>query len=359
MRLQPNQIIAGECISVMQSMPAQAVDLVFADPPYNLQLQNELHRPNMTKVDAVTDRWDQFEGFAAYDEFTRAWLTACKRVLKPTGSIWVIGSYHNIFRVGKMMQDLGYWIMNDVLWIKTNPMPNFRGVRFTNAHETLIWCAKSQDQKRYTFNYDAMKALNDDAQMRSDWLLPLCSGNERLKADGKKAHPTQKPEALLHRVVLASTKPGDLVVDPFFGTGTTGAVAKRLGRRYLGIESRADYLALATDRLRAVEPGCDIATAMTPSKRSLPRVPFGNLVERGLIAPGAVLTDAKRRHSARVRADGSLIADGVTGSIHRVAAELQGAPACNGWAFWYVEAKGELVPVDLLRQQVRAQMIAG
>jgi len=353
------EVRQGDCITQMRALGAGSANMVFADPPYNMQLKQSLSRPNNSRVDGIDEAWDRFDSFAAYDAFSRDWLDAARRLLADDGTLWVIGSYHNIFRIGTILQDMGFWILNDVVWRKSNPMPNFRGKRFTNAHETLIWCAKSQDQKRYTFNYDAMKALNDDAQMRSDWLLPLCSGNERLKADGKKAHPTQKPEALLHRVVLASTKPGDLVVDPFFGTGTTGAVAKRLGRRYLGIESRADYLALATDRLRAVEPGCDIATAMTPSKRSLPRVPFGNLVERGLIAPGAVLTDAKRRHSARVRADGSLIADGVTGSIHRVAAELQGAPACNGWAFWYVEAKGELVPVDLLRQQVRAQMIAG
>ncbi len=353
------QLVQGDCIAHMRAMPAGSANMVFADPPYNLQLKQELHRPNNSRVDGVDEAWDRFDDFAAYDAFTRDWLEAARHLLADDGTLWVIGSYHNIFRIGTALQDMGFWMLNDVVWRKANPMPNFRGKRFTNAHETLIWCAKSQDQKRYTFNYDAMKALNDETQMRSDWLLPICSGHERLKSDGKKAHPTQKPEALLHRVVLASTNPGDLVVDPFFGSGTTGAVAKRLGRRYLGIEGRADYFALAADRLRAVEPGRDIATAVTPSKRSLPRVPFGSLVERGLIAPGAVLTDAKRRHSARVRADGSLVADGVSGSIHRVAAELQGAPACNGWAFWFVEAKGELVPVDLLRQQVRAQMAAG
>ncbi|MDP6953514.1 MAG: site-specific DNA-methyltransferase [Alphaproteobacteria bacterium] len=343
----------------MRALPAGSANMVFADPPYNLQLKQDLRRPNNSRVDGVDEAWDRFDDFAAYDAFTRDWLAAARRLLADDGTLWVIGSYHNIFRIGTALQDMGFWMLNDVVWRKSNPMPNFRGKRFTNAHETMIWCAKSEDQKRYTFNYDAMKALNDDMQMRSDWLLPICSGGERLKNDGKKAHPTQKPEALLHRVILASTNPGDLVVDPFFGTGTTGAVAKRLGRRYLGIEGRADYVALAADRLRAIEPGRDIATSVTPSKRSLPRVPFGSLVERGLIAPGAVLTDAKRRHSARVRADGSLVADGVSGSIHRVAAELQGAPACNGWAFWFVEAKGELVPVDLLRQQVRAQMAAG
>ena len=353
------KLLHGDCIAVMADLAAGSADMIFADPPYNLQLKEGLRRPNQSLVDGVDEDWDRFDGFAAYDAFTHAWLAAARRLLSDRGTLWVIGTYHNIFRIGTALQDLDFWVLNDIVWRKTNPMPNFRGRRFTNAHETLIWCTKHRDQKRYTFNYDAMKALNEELQMRSDWLLPICVGGERLKAGGKKAHPTQKPEALLHRVVLASTDPGDVVVDPFFGTGTTGVVAKRLGRAYVGIESREDYVALAAERLAATSPGSDIAVAATPSKRSQPRVPFGTLVERGLIAPGAVLTDASRRHSARVRADGSLVADGVSGSIHSVAAALQGAPACNGWTFWLVECKGRLVPVDLLRQQVRAQMAAG
>jgi len=350
------RVYAGDSIAVMDALPEGSVDLVFADPPYNLQLGEGLRRPNHTLVDGVDDDWDHFDDFAAYDSFTRAWLGAARRVLSDTGSLWVIGSYHNIFRIGTALQDMGFWVLNDVIWRKTNPMPNFRGRRFTNAHETLIWCKKDRDQARYTFNYEAMKALNDDLQMRSDWLLPICAGPERLRVDGRKAHPTQKPEALLHRVILSSTRPGETVLDPFFGSGTTGAVAKRLGRGYVGIERDESYVALARERLAAVTPGEDIAVESTPSRRALPRVPFGALIERGLIAPGTVLSDATRRHTARVRADGSLVAGAVSGSIHNVGAELQGAAACNGWTFWYFQAKGKLVPIDVLRQQVRAEM---
>ena len=352
------RILIGDCVERMNALAEGSVDLVFADPPYNLQLGEGLRRPNHTLVDGVADDWDKFDEFAAYDAFTRAWLTAARRVLKDDGALWVIGSYHNNFRIGTVLQDLGFWMLNDVIWRKTNPMPNFRGKRFTNAHETLIWCAKSRDQKRYTFNYDAMKALNEDLQMRSDWLLPICNGPERLQRDGKKAHATQKPEALLYRVILSTSQVGDTVLDPFFGTGTTGAVAKRLGRHYIGIEREAAYADLARERLSRIRPGQDIALATTPSKRNLPRVPFGSLIERGLIEPGMVLYDHKRRHSARVRADGSLVAGQVSGSIHRVGAEVQGAPACNGWAFWFFEADGRLLPIDLLRQQVRAEMAA-
>ena len=352
------RFLIGDCVERMNALAEGSVDLVFADPPYNLQLGEGLRRPNHTLVDGVADDWDKFDDFAAYDAFTRAWLTAARRVLKDDGALWVIGSCHNIFRIGTVLQDLGFWMLNDVIWRKTNPMPNFRGKRFTNAHETLIWCAKSRDQKRYTFNYDAMKALNEDLQMRSDWLLPICNGPERLQRDGKKAHATQKPEALLYRVILSTSQVGDTVLDPFFGTGTTGAVAKRLGRHYIGIEREAAYADLARERLSRIRPGQDIALATTPSKRNLPRVPFGSLIERGLIEPGMVLYDHKRQHSARVRADGSLVAGQVSGSIHRVGAEVQGAPACNGWAFWFFEADGRLLPIDLLRQQVRAEMAA-
>ena len=353
-----NSVLVGDCAQAMARLPEASVDLVFADPPYNLQLAGELLRPNNTRVDGVDDAWDKFAGFAEYDRFTREWLAATRRLLKPDGALWVIGSYHNIYRVGAILQDLGYWILNDIVWRKTNPMPNFRGRRFTNAHETLLWCARSPDS-RYTFNYESMKALNEELQMRSDWLLPLCGGSERLRGDdGRKAHPTQKPEALLHRVLMASTRPGDLVLDPFFGTGTTGAVAKRLGRRFIGIERDPGYAALARERIRAVSTA-DLDDVVAPQKREEPRIPFGALVERGLLKPGEVLFDARRRWTAKVRADGTVISADARGSIHRVGAHVQGAPACNGWAFWFVERKGTMVPIDALRQRMRAEMDGG
>jgi len=349
-------VIVDDCVAAMARLPAGSVDLVFADPPYNLQLAGELHRPDNSRVDGVEDAWDRFADFAAYDRFTRDWLQAARRVLKPNGTLWVIGSYHNIYRVGVALQDLGFWVLNDVIWRKANPMPNFRGKRFTNAHETLLWCLRDKEQKGYTFNYDAMKALNDEVQMRSDWTLPICSGAERLKQDGGKAHATQKPEALLHRVILASSRPGDVVLDPFFGTGTTGAVAKRLGRRWIGIEREARYAELAVTRIHAVVPLAEEAVAVTPSKRDLPRIPFGTLVERGLLRPGTILYDQRKRFSAKVRADGTLVSADTTGSIHHVAAAVQGAPACNGWSFWFYEISGALVPIELLREQVRAEL---
>ncbi len=350
-----NGILVGDCVELMDALPESSIDMVFADPPYNLQLGGELHRPNNSKVDGVDDAWDQFDGFAAYDTFTRDWLKAARRVLKPDGTLWVIGSYHNIYRVGAILQDIGFWMLNDVIWRKTNPMPNFRGRRFTNAHETLLWCARSQNSK-YQFNYDAMKALNDDLQMRSDWLLPLCTGAERIKKNGKKAHPTQKPESLLYRVVLSSTEVGDVVLDPFFGSGTTGAVAKQLGRNYIGLERDPDYAKLAGKRLARIQRVSDEEFVRTPTKKDLPRVPFGRLLESGLLQPGEVLTDPRRRYAAKVRADGTLVTDGFRGSIHQVGAYVQKAPACNGWQFWHVEKKGELIPIDLYRQQLRAEI---
>jgi len=349
-------ILKGDCIAEVEKLPAASVDLVFADPPYNLQLDSRLTRPDQSTVDAVDDDWDKFASFAAYDDFTRAWLMACRRVLKPTGALWVIGSYHNIFRVGAIVQDLGFWLLNDVIWRKTNPMPNFRGRRFANAHETLIWASRDRT-KGYTFNYDALKIANDELQMRSDWLFPLCTGNERLKdATGHKVHPTQKPEALLHRILLASTKPGDVVLDPFFGTGTTGAVAKRLGRHFVGIERERDYIAAATARIAAVEPVAPSALKVSEGKRVEPRVPFGALVEAGLVRPGAVLTDARARHAAEVRADGSLRSGDHVGSIHKVGALVQGLDACNGWTFWHTRRDGALSPIDALRQIVRREL---
>ena len=350
-----NRILEGNSIDVMNSLPAGSVDAIFADPPYNLQLEGELLRPNNSKVDAVDDAWDRFESFAAYDEFTRAWLSAAKQVLKEDGALWVIGSYHNIFRIGAILQDLDFWILNDVIWRKSNPMPNFRGKRFTNAHETLIWCSKRQKSK-YTFNYDAMKALNEDVQMRSDWILPICTGNERIKKNGKKAHPTQKPESLLHRVILSSTEVGDTILDPFFGSGTTGAVAKKLGRNYLGIEMDKNYIEVALKRLKEIPEALDQSLLSTPSKKSEPRIPFGWLVERGLLEPGTVLFDQRKRHSAKVRADGSIISAEHRGSIHRVGAAVQDAPACNGWQFWHLDVEGKLMPIDVLRQKLRAEL---
>ncbi len=352
-------IIRGDCIAELDKLPAASVDLIFADPPYNLQLEGTLTRPDQSRVDAVDDAWDQFDSFAAYDAFTRAWLLACRRVLKPEGTLWVIGSYHNIFRVGTVLQDLGYWILNDIVWRKMNPMPNFRGRRFTNAHETLIWAARGAPAKGYTFNYDALKVFNDDLQMRSDWLLPLCTGGERLKTDGRKVHATQKPEALLYRVLLSSSKPGDVVLDPFFGTGTTGAVAKQLGRHFVGIEREATYVEAATARIAAVSPAAPEAVTLTRGKRAETRVPFGALLEAGLLRPGAKLTDASGRFTADVRADGSLQAGRHVGSIHRVAALLQGLEACNGWAFWHVVEAGGRHSIDALRGAVRERLAEG
>ena len=345
-----DQILMGDCIAAMRALPDKSVDMVFADPPYNLQLGGELFRPDGSHVDAVTDEWDKFDSLAAYDAFTRAWLAQAHRVLKDTGTIWTIGSYHNIFRVGAAIQDLGFWILNDIVWRKANPMPNFRGTRFTNAHETLIWASKGAGA-RYTFNYRSMKTLNDELQMRSDWDFPICGGAERLKEGGVKVHPTQKPEALLYRVLLACTKPGDVVLDPFFGTGTTGAVAKRLGRRWIGIEREANYCAAAAARIDAALPLDESALATMQSPRSAPKVAFGKLVETGMLQPGVAIHDAKRRWRATVRADGSLLSDcGTVGSIHKLGSTLQGAEACNGWTFWHFEAEGVLRPIDELRQ---------
>ena len=350
-------ILKGDCIAALDRLPEKSVDVVFADPPYNLQLDGDLHRPDQSKVDAVDDDWDRFESFEAYDAFTRAWLLAVRRVLKPNGTIWVIGSYHNIFRVGASMQDLGYWILNDVVWRKTNPMPNFRGRRFQNAHETMIWASRDAKAKGYTFNYDAMKAANDDVQMRSDWLFPICTGGERLKNDsGEKLHPTQKPEALLARIMLASTKPGDVVLDPFFGSGTTGAVAKRLGRHFVGIEREQTYIDAANERIAAVKPLSTEETAVMTGKRAEPRVAFVNLLDSGLVAPGTALFDTKKRWTATVRADGTLASGDMAGSIHRLGALVQGLDACNGWTFWHYERNGGLTPIDELRKIARLGM---
>ncbi|WP_312219768.1 site-specific DNA-methyltransferase [Brevundimonas sp.] len=355
--LKTDVILRGDCIEVLKGLPDKSVDMVFADPPYNLQLGGDLLRPDNSKVDAVDDDWDKFDSFAAYDAFTRAWLGECRRVLKDEGSLWVIGSYHNIFRLGAAMQDLGFWVLNDIIWRKSNPMPNFKGTRFTNAHETLIWAAKSREQKRYTFNYDALKAFNEDTQMRSDWTLALCTGGERLKDEnGDKAHPTQKPEALLHRVLLSASRVGDVVLDPFFGTGTTGAAAKRLGRHFIGIERDETYASLAEKRIKAVIPAAPEDLVVTGSKKAEPKVPFGALVEAGLLAPGDKLYCPKGEREARVRADGSLVSGALTGSIHKLGALLENAPACNGWTYWRFKTDTGLRPIDALRAEIRAGM---
>jgi modification methylase len=346
-----DQVILGDAARIMRMLPPASVHCVFADPPYNLQLRGELRRPDDSLVDGVDDDWDRFTDFAAYDAFTREWLTEARRLLRKDGTIWVIGSYHNIFRIGAIMQELGFWILNDVVWRKANPMPNFRGRRFTNAHETMIWAARGRDS-RYRFNYQAMKALNDDLQMRSDWFIPLCTGPERLRNEhGLKLHPTQKPEALLHRVLVSSTGTGDIVLDPFLGTGTTAAVARRLDRRYIGIERHPAYVEAALGRVRRIRPTGHEGLATTPTKRDAPRVPFGNLVENGSLPAGTVLTDRMRKVSATVVADGTLRCGSLQGSIHKIGAAVQNAPACNGWTFWHFERAGTLVPIDVLRSE--------
>jgi len=351
-----NRIFVGDCLAELKKIPSSCVDLVFADPPYNLQLSRDLLRPNNTRVDGVHQDWDKFNSFAVYDAFCREWLSECRRILKPNGAIWVIGSYHNIFRLGCALQDLGYWLLNDIVWRKTNPMPNFRGRRFTNAHETLIWAAR-EESSRYRFNYEALKAFNDDVQMRSDWLIPICSGPERLKDDGgRKAHPTQKPEALLYRVILGTTEPGDCVLDPFFGTGTTGAVAKRLGRKFIGIERDEDYARAADERIAEIGPLAESDLQLLRGRRGEARVPFGTLIELGMIKPGMTLYDARATLKAQVRADGTLALAGEQGSIHKMGARIQGRAACNGWTFWHIKTQDGLQPIDVLREKAREQL---
>jgi len=360
-----NSIIKGDCIEVLKSLPDNSVDMIFADPPYNMQLGGELHRPDNSKVDAVTDHWDQFESFRIYDEFTRRWLAEARRVLKDNGTIWVIGSYHNIFRVGALLQDIGFWILNDVIWRKNNPMPNFRGTRLCNAHETLIWASKSEKSK-YTFNYDALKIINDDLQMRSDWLLPICNGKERLKNDdGHKVHTTQKPESLLYRVLTTSSKPGDIVLDPFFGTGTTGAVAKKMGRHFIGIEREDTYIKAATKRINSIDiSNIDMSHFILERKKEEVRIPFGMILEEGLMQPGATLSCPKNQCFATVNADGSLVmttdnGQTIKGSIHKVGATLQNAPSCNGWTYWHLQDKNKkIVPIDTLRAKLREKIAA-
>ncbi len=346
-----NKIINGDSLEELKKIPSETFDLIFADPPYNLQLKSELTRPDMSKVSAVNDKWDQFENFKKYDEFTYEWLNECKRILKKDGAIWVIGSYHNIFRVGTAIQNLGFWILNDVIWNKNNPMPNFRGTRFTNAHETLIWASKSEKSK-YTFNYQSLKCLNDDLQMRSNWNLPICSGSERLKKNGKKIHSTQKPESLLHRILLATSNKNDLILDPFLGSGTSAVVAKKLGRNYFGIEKEKNYFKAAEQRVNATKPIKDDLLDTLKNNRSKPRIPFGSLVELGIIKPGTNIFDNKKKITARIMADGSIKHNQAEGSIHKVAATILGAESCNGWTFWHFDINGRTYPIDYLRRRL-------
>ena len=355
-----NKVHITDSIAFMKSLPEKSVDMVFADPPYNLQFYGDLFRPDQTYVKGVSEDWDKFDSNQAYDEFTREWMEAARRILKDDGTMWVIGSYHNIFRCGTVLQDLGFWVLNDVIWLKTNPMPNFKGTRFTNAHETLIWASKSKASK-YTFNYDSMKIVNDDNQMRSDWVLPICAGAERVKNKaGKTAHPTQKPESLLYRIILASTNPDDIIVDPFFGTGTTGAVAKKLGRNFIGMDQERAYAELAMERIEKVEPIQDSELLKQQIKRKEIKIPFGILLEEGLLKPGQMLYSTKRKYVGKLYADGSLLIECENGklrsSIHKTGGLIQGRASANGWTFWHYEVNGRLYPIDKLRQKVREQL---
>jgi site-specific DNA-methyltransferase (adenine-specific)/modification methylase len=347
-----NKIENGDSIEILKRIPDKSFDLVFADPPYNMQIGEKLTRPDDSKVDGVNDKWDQFSSFEHYDKFSKSWLKECKRILKDSGSMWVIGTYHNIFRLGYHMQNLNYWILNDVIWRKNNPMPNFKGTRFTNAHETLIWASKNKKSK-YTFNYQSLKCLNDDLQMRSDWILPICNGKERLKKDGKKIHSTQKPEALLHRIILATTNKGDFIFDPFLGTGTTAVVAKKLGRKYFGVEKDKKYFQAAKKRIYETLEIKDDYLDILPNNKSKPRVPFGSLIEMGLIKPGTTLFDVKKRYNAKIMVDGSLKCQKAEGSIHKVAAKIIGAESCNGWTYWHYISGNDLKPIDNLREKLR------
>ena len=347
-----NNIFHGDTLEVLRKIPDKSFDLVFADPPYNMQIGKKLKRPDDSKVNGVNDKWDQFTNFKHYDDFSKKWLKECKRVLKDNGSIWVIGTYHNIFRIGYHIQNLNYWLLNDVIWIKNNPMPNFKGTRFTNAHETLVWASKNKKSK-YTFNYQSLKCFNDDLQMRSDWTLPICNGKERLKKNGKKVHSTQKPEALLHRIILATTNKGDVIFDPFLGTGTTAVVAKKLGRKYVGIEKDKKYFNAAYERISNTQIIEDNYLDVVQNNKSKPRVPFGSLIEMGIIKPGTILFDQKKKYNAKIMIDGSLKHEKTEGSIHKVAAKILGIESCNGWTYWHYQYGNSLRPIDKLRDKLR------
>ena len=355
--IKENKILLGDSLKILKTIPSKSVDLIFADPPYNLQLKDTLYRPDQTTVEAVTQDWDKFNTYKEYDNFTEQWLKESKRILKKGGALWVIGSYHNILRVGTSIQNHGFWILNDIIWHKTNPMPNFRGTRFTNAHETLLWCTTSREAK-YTFNYQNLKELNDGKQMRSDWYIPICSGKERLrKNNNQRSHPTQKPEALMYRIILSSTNKGDIILDPFLGSGTTAVVTKKLQRNFIGIEQDKEYVSLAKKRLKQTKVLNDEVVIMKKSRKDLPKVPFGELVEQGIIPPGAVLTDKKEKYKATVTVDGSLKINNISGSIHKVGARVQGLSNCNGWDFWHIKNKSTSILLDEVRDKYRNKKI--
>ncbi|PPR44500.1 MAG: Modification methylase DpnIIB [Alphaproteobacteria bacterium MarineAlpha5_Bin8] len=357
MLIKKNSIIQGNSLEILKHIPEKSVDLIFADPPYNLQLKDTLYRPDQSTVEAVNNDWDKFDNYQAYDKFCLAWLKECKRILKDGGAFWVIGSYHNILRLGTSIQNLGFWILNDIIWHKTNPMPNFRGTRFTNAHETLLWCTSSRKAK-YTFNYQNLKELNEGKQMRSDWHIPICSGKERLrKSNNQRSHPTQKPQALLYRILVSSTNKGDTILDPFLGSGTTAVMAKKLQRNFIGIEKDKEYIVLAKKRLKDTKPLNDEIIKLKKSRKDLPKIPFGELVEQGVIPPGAVLTDKKERYKATVTIDGSIKINDMSGSIHQVGAKIQGLPSCNGWDFWHVKEKNSSTLLDEIRGDYRSKKL--
>ena len=355
--IKKNTLIQGNSLELMKEIPSNSVDLLFADPPYNLQLKDTLYRPDQSTVKAVTENWDKFNSYNEYDNFTKSWLKETNRILKDGASLWVIGSYHNILRIGAIIQDLGFWILNDIIWHKTNPMPNFRGTRFTNAHETLLWCTTAPNAK-YTFNYQNLKELNDGKQMRSDWYIPICSGKERIrKKDNSRSHPTQKPEALLYRIILSSTKKGDLILDPFLGSGTTAVVSKKLKRNFIGIEQEKEYINIARKRLIKTKSYEDSVVVLSKSRKDLPKIPFGELVEQGLIPAGAVLTDSKNKFKAKVNSDGSLQIKNISGSIHQVGAKIQGLHSCNGWDYWHLKNNGGSTLIDNIRNDYRSKKI--
>ncbi len=355
-----NQILPGDAVQVMNRLPEKSIDLIFADPPYNMQIKGNLTRPDFSRVEGVDDEWDKFDDYPSYDQFTEAWLRAAQRLLKDEGAIWVIGTYHNIYRVGKIMQDIGFWVINEIIWEKTNPMPNFRGVRFTNAHETLIW-AKKTSHSKYTINYHAMKPFNDGKQMRSTWKLPICKGKERIRLNGERVHSTQKPLALLYRVLLSSTNPEDVVLDPFFGTGTTGAAAKILHRNWIGIEQDPIYIQVAEDRIKdlIVEDYQPELFDIKDDKRLAPRVAFSQLVESGYIRPGQILYfNQDPNNTSAVRPNGIIHLQGFEGSIHQTTKFLLGGKPANGWLYWFVKNdRGEYQSIDEIRENYRQGQI--
>lgn len=345
-----NTIIKGNCVEELKKLPSNSIDLIFADPPYNLQLGEKLIRPDSTEYSGVEDKWDKFSSNQEYEDFCTEWLGECKRILKDNGSIWVIGSYHNVFTLGYIMQSkLNLWFINDIIWIKHNPTPNFNGTRFNNAHETLIWATKSKESK-FTFHYKSMKSFNDDKQMRSDWYLPICQGGERLKDENNvKVHSTQKPEDLLYRIILSNSNEGDIILDPFFGTGTTGAVAKKLNRNFIGIEQEDKYIKYAKERIEIIQP-LDLETLEYKIEIKESKVSIGQLIESELLSPGTCLYDKNKTYKAILLADGTLDDSQFVGSIHKLSARRLGKTNNNGWEYWYFYKDGTFTSINELRK---------